>query len=85
MPSGTPWGGATSSNINYYTDPPNTGMTRYYTFTISQGTIAPDGVEKQALLINGQFPGPLIEANWGDWIEVTLTNALPDEGTSLHW
>ncbi|KAF1346763.1 Cupredoxin [Delphinella strobiligena] len=85
MPSGTPWGGATSSNTNYYTDPPNTGVTRYYSFTISQGVIAPDGVEKQALLISGQFPGPLIEANWGDWIQVTLTNALPDEGTSLHW
>lgn len=31
------------------------------------------------------FPGPTIEANWGDWIEVTITNNIPDEGTSIHW
>ena len=37
------------------------------------------------LVINGGFPGPLIEANWGDMISVTVTNNLPDAGTSLHW
>jgi FtsP/CotA-like multicopper oxidase with cupredoxin domain len=37
------------------------------------------------LLINGAYPGPVIEANWGDWIEVELTNNLCCEGTALHW
>lgn len=37
------------------------------------------------LVANGQFPGPLIEANWGDWIEVKVTNNFATEGTSLHW
>lgn len=37
---------------------------RRYEFTISRKTIAPDGYQKKSLLINGQFPGPLIEANW---------------------
>jgi FtsP/CotA-like multicopper oxidase with cupredoxin domain len=37
------------------------------------------------MVINGAFPGPTIEANWGDWIEVIVHNDLPDEGTSLHW
>jgi Multicopper oxidase len=36
------------------------------------------------MVINGGYPGPTIEANWGDWIEITVTNEL-DEGTSLHW
>lgn len=36
-------------------------------------------------MVNGQFPGPLIEANWGDWIEVTVHNELEIEGTALHW
>lgn len=85
MPSGTPWGGATASNTNYYNNVPNTGMTRSYDFTVSQGSISPDGVEREVLLVNGQFPGPLIEANWGDWIEVTVTNNLATEGTALHW
>lgn len=31
--------------------------------------MAPDGYKKDVLLVNGQFPGPLIEANWGDNIE----------------
>ncbi|RYP40577.1 hypothetical protein DL767_001577 [Monosporascus sp. MG133] len=29
----------------------------------------PDGFRKSVLLVNKQFPAPLIEANWGDWIE----------------
>lgn len=38
-------------------------------------------------MINGQIPGPAIEANWGDTIQVTVTNNItgPAEGTSLHW
>lgn len=60
---------------------------RFYDLTIARGTIAPDGYEKDALLINGQFPGPTIEANWGDIITVTVNNAItdPEEGTALHW
>lgn len=29
----------------------------------------------------------MIEANWGDWIEVVVHNNItgPDEGTALHW
>lgn len=43
---------------------PDTGVTRYYNFTVSYQTIAPDGVQKDGIVINGQYPGPLIEANW---------------------
>ena len=44
-------------------------------------------LEKPAILVNGQFPGPTIEANWGDTIEVTVRNSItsPAEGTALHW
>lgn len=85
LPGGTPWGSRTASNTNYYTNTPNTGVTRYYDFTIAKQTIAPDGVQKDGRVVNGQFPGPTIEANWGDWIEVVVHNDMPDEGTSLHW
>jgi FtsP/CotA-like multicopper oxidase with cupredoxin domain len=40
------------------------------------------------ILINGQFPGPMIEANWGDMISVTVTNNIETdtaEGMTLHW
>lgn len=62
-------------------------MVRHYDFNVSRAVIAPDGYEKPVLLVNNQFPGPLIEANWGDWIEVTVTNNIVDEeeGTAMHW
>jgi FtsP/CotA-like multicopper oxidase with cupredoxin domain len=49
--------------------------------------IAPDGYQKSVILINDQYPGPLVEANWGDWIEVTVHNNIDDvdEGTAIHW
>jgi FtsP/CotA-like multicopper oxidase with cupredoxin domain len=64
-----------------------TGVTRYYDFTVSRGKISPDGYEKDVLLINGAFPGPAIEANWGDTIQVIVRNNItgPKEGTSMHW
>lgn len=101
LSQGYPWGNRTVWNTDP-TDFPNTGMdkilawwlswcvwsgvTRYYKWELSVGTVAPDGVPmNNTLLINGGYPGPVIEANWGDWIEVELTNNLCCEGTSLHW
>ncbi|PMD30444.1 multicopper oxidase [Hyaloscypha variabilis F] len=87
LPNGFPWGSLTAAGSNPYTQAPNTGVIRSYDFTISRGTIAPDGYQKSVILINGQFPGPAIEANWGDTIQVTVNNQItgPEEGTSMHW
>ncbi|RMZ66481.1 multicopper oxidase [Pyrenophora seminiperda CCB06] len=63
---------------------PDTGVTRTYDLHVAYQTIAPDGVTKNGLTVNGQFPGPLVEANWGDWILWRVTNELTDEGTTLH-
>jgi hypothetical protein len=43
---------------------PDTGVTRTYDMHVAYQTIAPDGVTRNGLLVNGQFPGPLVEANW---------------------
>jgi hypothetical protein len=66
---------------------PKTGITRSYTFNLARATIAPDGVSRPVILVNGAFPGPTIEANWGDTIQVKVTNNIvgPEEGTSIHW
>lgn len=29
------------------------------------------------ILVNGGFPGPLIEANWGDWISGQFEELFP--------
>jgi FtsP/CotA-like multicopper oxidase with cupredoxin domain len=52
------------------------GVTRFYELTIRRGIISPDGFEKLSILINDQFPGPLIEVNWGDMIHVTVRNNI---------
>ena len=47
--------------------------------------MAPDGVDRLVLAVNGQYPGPTIYANWGDTLEITLKNSLQDNGTGIHW
>ncbi|KAK3680779.1 multicopper oxidase-domain-containing protein [Podospora appendiculata] len=61
------------------------GVTRRYTLDVVENIISPDGVPKETLLFNGQYPGPKIEACWGDEISVTVTNFLSDMGTQIHW
>ncbi|KAL2129208.1 hypothetical protein VTI74DRAFT_8087 [Chaetomium olivicolor] len=87
LPDGFPWGKLTDYGNNPYREYPTTGVTRYYEFTVSRGVIAPDGYEREVLLVNGAFPGPLIEANWGDWIVVDVHNNIssPEDGTAIHW
>lgn len=85
--NGFPWGLLTAGGTNPYTNAPDTGVIRSYDFTLKRGQIAPDGYQKDVILINGQFPGPMMEANWGDTFRVTVHNQIsaPEEGTSLHW
>lgn len=46
----------------------------------------PDGVLKNIYLINGLFPGPVLEARSGDRLIITVNNHLDNgEGTSIHW
>ncbi|EKD15631.1 uncharacterized protein L3040_006021 [Drepanopeziza brunnea f. sp. 'multigermtubi'] len=87
LPSGYPWGQLTATANNPYTEAPNTGVIRSYDFTVTRGQIAPDGYQMNVILVNGQFPGPQIEANWGDTIQVTIHNKItgPEEGTAFHW
>lgn len=84
-----PWGNKTTKNTDatILGSMPETNVTRYYNFTVSRGQISADGVLRDVILINDQFPGPVIEANWGDWVQVTVNNNIsnPFEGTSLHW
>lgn len=47
--------------------------------------LAPDGFSREMMVINGQYPGPTIEANWGDILEITVTNSLATNATDMHW
>ncbi|KAF2187676.1 multicopper oxidase [Zopfia rhizophila CBS 207.26] len=62
------------------------GITRRYTLDVTDGTLFADGCENnQVKFFNASYPGPWIEACWGDDVEVTVRNHLPCNGTSIHW
>ncbi|WQF78089.1 Putative multicopper oxidase, second cupredoxin domain-containing protein [Colletotrichum destructivum] len=63
----------------------NATSLREYVFNITREQHAPDGFEKSMIKVNGQSPGPLIEANTGDTVRVTVHNHMPEESTTIHW
>ncbi|CAL8110069.1 unnamed protein product [Orchesella dallaii] len=58
-----------------------------HTFDISYVSGQPDGVWTKSILgINGKFPGPTIEAEVGDVLEVTMINNIHDgQNVTIHW
>ncbi|KAK4162393.1 putative laccase precursor [Cladorrhinum sp. PSN259] len=84
------WTTSPAFNINtdWEASTPSTGVTRTYTFTITEvnNWVGGDGGTKvKAMLVNGQFPGPTITANWGDRINITVINSMTSNGTALHF
>ncbi|ETI24015.1 hypothetical protein G647_03384 [Cladophialophora carrionii CBS 160.54] len=80
------WCDEKSIKSDYYTNDYDTGVTREYTLEITNTTLVYDGTgPKLALAVNGQVPGPVIEANWGDTVKVTVINKLQDNSTSIHF
>lgn len=57
---------------------------RTYDWIIVDKEGDPDGVAKPMMTINGQFPGPLIEVNEGDVVEVNVHNSAVNS-TAIHW
>ncbi|KAK5999704.1 hypothetical protein QM012_005110 [Aureobasidium pullulans] len=56
-----------------------------FSWRITSALQTPDGVEKLIYLINGQFPGPTIEARSGDRLVIEIENALDEPDTAIHW
>ncbi|ORY09597.1 iron transport multicopper oxidase [Clohesyomyces aquaticus] len=56
-----------------------------YNWDITWVNAAPDGYSRPVIGINGAWPGPKIEANVGDTINVRVTNRLGNETTGIHW
>lgn len=69
-----------------YEDKMPIGIDRYYTLNVTDGWINANGLNfTEAKLYNNTFPGPLIEACWGDRVIINVTNFLNYNGTSTHW
>ncbi|OAP61541.1 hypothetical protein AYL99_03744 [Fonsecaea erecta] len=65
--------------------PYTTNQVKQFTLTITDADIDFDGTVRPAFAINGGTPGPAIEVNWGDTVEVTVINNLVDNATTIHW
>ena len=50
---------------------------RDYRLELTHAYGNPDGIYKSNFLINGQSPGPIIEGDEGDWVNITVVNFLP--------
>jgi hypothetical protein len=74
------WSDGFDLSTNYYDEAPDTGVTRevcdaeysgdyltnfiQYFLELVNTTLAPDGVSRNVLLVNGTFPGPTLFADW---------------------
>ncbi|KAH7043767.1 laccase-1 precursor [Macrophomina phaseolina] len=64
---------------------PTTGKTVTYNLEITNTTMAPDGIERVVMAVNGQYPGPTLIADWGDTMVINVKNSLDHNGTGLHF
>ncbi|PSN64803.1 multicopper oxidase [Corynespora cassiicola Philippines] len=76
-----------SIDTDYMTEVPDTGVTREYWLELTDVTVAPDGVSRSAMAVNGSIPGPTLFADWGDNVVVHVINSLTSSqnGTSIHF
>lgn len=52
---------------------------------IAHRMLTVDGKTSHAIGINGTIPGPLVRLKEGTEARIHVTNALPDEDSSIHW
>jgi len=62
------------------------GITRKYELNITDGSLTLDGLPfNKAKVFNEKYPGPWLQACWGDTLQITVNNRLRYNGTSIHW
>ncbi|KAJ4795868.1 Laccase [Rhynchospora pubera] len=66
------------------TESQQTGITRHYQFDIQMKNVTRLCETKSIVTVNGQFPGPKIEAREGDRLVIRVVNHVP-YNLSLHW
>lgn len=56
----------------------------HFTLELTWAKGSPDGYERNMIFVNGQYPGPLLEIEQDDWVEIEVINHLPFN-TSIHY
>jgi len=57
---------------------PRAAPVKSFVINVVNSRLAPDGFQRSTVVANGQFPGPVITANKGDTLRVTVNNLLVD-------
>lgn len=57
----------------------------YLNWNVTWVNAAPDGFERPVIGINGQWPCPQIDVDFGDRLIVDLYNGLGNQSTGIHW
>jgi FtsP/CotA-like multicopper oxidase with cupredoxin domain len=79
------WKSGYSIATNFDKKFPTTGNTVQCSLDITNGTCKLDGHgDRLCLLINKQYPGPVIRASRGDTLQITVKNPMQNNGTSIH-
>ncbi|KXJ90373.1 multicopper oxidase-domain-containing protein [Microdochium bolleyi] len=60
------------------------GQPRRYELVLTWELGSPDGYQREMFKINGQFPGPLLEINQGEEVEIFVSNKSP-YNTTVHY
>ena len=68
---------------------PDNGITQeqrsvQYNLVLTEADVSPDGYSRRGILVNGQFPGPLLELCQGNDVEISVINRLP-YSTTVHF
>ncbi|KAF2193683.1 multicopper oxidase [Zopfia rhizophila CBS 207.26] len=56
----------------------------HFTLELTWNTGSPDGFEREMIFVNDQFPGPTLEIEQGDWVEIQVVNKMPFN-TTVHY
>lgn len=56
-----------------------------FSVTLTWAKGAPDGFERDMIFVNGQFPGPTLEINEGDNVEVSCMEIENNLETNILW
>ncbi|KAI0503422.1 multicopper oxidase-domain-containing protein [Xylaria bambusicola] len=81
------WSPGFDINTDYETKTPP-GVVRTFNWEVTEhdNWTGPDGrIKSKVMLVNNQYPGPTLKADWGDTVVVNIKNSLRINGTSFHW
>src|SRR5574344_1207211 len=58
---------------------------REYQLVIDEAVVSPTGKPVKRIIVNGQFPAPLLEFEEGDEAIIRVKNNLKNQDSSIHW